>query len=122
MTGERSGRQDLGSSRGRDEGGKEMEVGNKGRGGLQGDWLKLRLPNYEGDILWGTYIRQVQAVFRLYGCDDDMVRALNSLRLFGGTQCHFLLHYRTECQESMGNYVKLWRGGLGTMSWIRWPE
>ena len=66
-----------------------MEVGNKGRGSLQGDWLKLRLPKYEGDILWGTYIKQVQAVFRLYGCDDDMVRAFKLIEAFRGNAMSF---------------------------------
>ena len=57
VIGDKSGGQDLGASGGRDVGWKGMEVGNYGRGSLQGDWLKLRLPKYERDILWWTYIK-----------------------------------------------------------------
>ena len=113
VIGEKNGRQDLGSSRGRDEGGKEMEVGNKGRGGLQGDWLKLRLPKYEGDILWGTYIRQVQAVFRLYGCDDDMVRAFKLIEAFRGNAISFFASLPDGVSREYGKLCEAMEGRFG---------
>ena len=112
MIGDKSGGQDLGASGGRDVGWKGMEVVNKGRGSQQGDWLKPRLPKYEGDILWGTYIRQVQAVFRLYGCDDDMVRAFKLIEAFRGSAMSFFAslpdgvtrEYGTLCEAMEGRF------------------
>ena len=110
---DKSGGQDLGASGGRDVGWKGMEVGNKGRGSLQGDWLKLRLPKYEGDILWGTYIKQVQAVFRLYGCDDDMVRAFKLIEAFRGNAMSFSASLSDGVTREYGKLCEAMEGRFG---------
>ena len=113
MIGDKSGGQDLGASGGRDVGWKGMEVGNKGRGSLQGDWLKLRLPKYEGDILWGMYIKQVQAVFRLYGCDDDMVRAFKLIEAFRGNAMSFSASLPDGVTRDYGKLCEAMEGRFG---------
>ena len=89
------------------------ESREQGKGGLQGDWLKLRLPKYEGDILWGTYIRQVQAVFRLYGCDDDMVRAFKLIEVFRGNAMSFFASLPDGVSREYGKLCEAMEGRFG---------
>ena len=113
VIGDKSGGQDFGASGGRAVVWKGMEVGNKGRGGPARGLTEAETSKIQGDILWGTFIRQVQAAFRLYGCDDDMVRAFKLIEAFHGSAMSFFASLPDGVTGEYGKLCEAMEGRFG---------
>ena len=93
--------------------GGEVEGGGRGWENLKGGWLKMKLPKYEGEILWGTYIKQVNAVFNLYGCNDEMVCVFKLIEAFRGRAMTYFATLPDAVASSYGSICEAMGGRFG---------